>query len=186
MWRSNPATNRFLSSPLSAVFWLLTRTSSSWPATPPTSACHHQPSLHSSAYSFLPVARFVGWRRRICTFHSRSFVLLTSWFEPHNNPLLPHDTARFFAPSPFRDLRFANSPRGHLSTPLHTEMRTSQLLAAVLAVSTVSASWDSFFDNVQGLGKVENVLYGRQASMTRLKSSVGGAVLTGMTRIGLV
>jgi hypothetical protein len=45
-------------------------------------------------------------------------------------------------------------------------MRTSQLLAAVLAVSTVSASWDSLFDSVPGLAKVENVFYGRQESTT--------------------
>lgn len=41
-------------------------------------------------------------------------------------------------------------------------MRPSQLLAAVMAVASVSASWDDVFGNVHAMGRVENLLYGRQ------------------------
>jgi hypothetical protein len=41
-------------------------------------------------------------------------------------------------------------------------MRPSQLLAAVVALSSVSAAWPDVFENVNALGEVKNALYGRQ------------------------
>lgn len=41
-------------------------------------------------------------------------------------------------------------------------MRPSQLLSAVLAMSSVSAAMSDAFDNIHGLGDVKNVLFGRQ------------------------
>lgn len=41
-------------------------------------------------------------------------------------------------------------------------MRPSQLLAAVLAVSSVSAAWPESFDGINGLAEVKNMIYGRQ------------------------
>jgi hypothetical protein len=44
-------------------------------------------------------------------------------------------------------------------------MRPSQLLAAVVALSSVSAAFPDIFENVNALGDVKNVIYGRQDSM---------------------
>lgn len=41
-------------------------------------------------------------------------------------------------------------------------MRPSQLLAAVVALSSVSAAWPDVFGDVHALGSVENLIYGRQ------------------------
>lgn len=41
-------------------------------------------------------------------------------------------------------------------------MRPSQLLATVVALSSVSAAWPDIFGDVHALGSVENVIYGRQ------------------------
>lgn len=41
-------------------------------------------------------------------------------------------------------------------------MRPSQFLAAVLAVSSVSAAWPEVLDGVNGLANVKNMIYGRQ------------------------
>jgi len=45
-------------------------------------------------------------------------------------------------------------------------MRPSQLLAAVLAMSSVSAAMSDAFDNIHGLAGVKEVLFGRQADST--------------------
>jgi hypothetical protein len=44
-------------------------------------------------------------------------------------------------------------------------MRPAQLLAAVVALSSVSAAWPDVFDKGNALAQVNNVLYGRQDSM---------------------
>jgi hypothetical protein len=49
----------------------------------------------------------------------------------------------------------------HLPAPV---MRPSQLLAAVVALSSVSAAWPDVFGDVHALGSVENLIYGRQDS----------------------
>ncbi|KAJ4322116.1 hypothetical protein N0V94_002584 [Neodidymelliopsis sp. IMI 364377] len=41
-------------------------------------------------------------------------------------------------------------------------MRPSQLLAAVLAMTSVTAAMPDAFDNINGLGDVKNILFGRQ------------------------
>lgn len=41
-------------------------------------------------------------------------------------------------------------------------MRPTQLLAAVFAVSSVSAAWPQAFDGINGLAEVKNMIYGRQ------------------------
>lgn len=41
-------------------------------------------------------------------------------------------------------------------------MRPSQLLAAVLAVSSTTVALSDAFDNIHGLADVKNVLFGRQ------------------------
>lgn len=50
-------------------------------------------------------------------------------------------------------------------------MRPSQLLAAAVAISSVSAALsDVFYGDVNAVGQVKNVLYGRQNSTLLLSS----------------
>jgi hypothetical protein len=72
MWRPKPATNRFLSSPLSAVFWLLTSTRPAAPGRP----LHHPLPARTTLAAFFVLPSILLCPSLVLLARGDAFVLL--------------------------------------------------------------------------------------------------------------
>jgi hypothetical protein len=100
---------------------------------------------------------------------SRPSRLLTPARSPQSRVALSiHESIRRFAFSPRLDLKPPASSFDYrlFSWDNWPKMRPSQILAAVVAMSSVTHAMSDAFDNIHGVADVKNILFGRQDDST--------------------